>query len=759
MRVICLGGGPAGLYFAILFKKANPSFEISVLERNRPDDALGWGSVFSDASLANFLAADPESHAEILANFHHWDDIDIFFKGEKISSSGHGFSGIGRRKLQDILQKRAQALGVKLVFATAIRDPEAYADHDLIVAADGANSVTRQSHAEIFRPDVVVGKCRYIWLGSHRRLDAFTFAFEKTEWGWFTLHAYRFAADTSAFIVEAREETWAAAGLDQADLASSIAFCEKLFAKVLDGQRLFSNAAQLQSSVWQKFNRIQCRRWHHENIVLIGDAAHTAHFSIGSGTKLAMEDAISLAGCLARTPEVGLALALYQDEREAEALKLLSASRNRMEWFENVARYAHFEPLQFSYSLLTGSQRIGHENLRARDPAYVERIEHWLAAKSGLPGLLPKGALPPMFTPFSIRGLKLKNRVMVSPMAMYSCQDGLAGDFLLAHLGARALGGAALVMTEMTAVLPAGRITPGCAGLWNEVQEKAWERIVCFVHENSSAKIGLQLGHSGPKGSTRPGWEGTDEPLEEGNWPLLAASAIPYGPNNQVPEAMSRSDMTKVREAFVAAAKRGVAAGFDLLEFHCAHGYLMSSFICPLTNRREDEYGGGLPNRMRFPLEVFKAMRAACPDDLPIAVRISAHDWAPGGNTPDDAVIIAQLFKEAGADLIDVSSGQTTREARPLYGRMYQTPFSDRIRNEAGINTIAVGSIFEADQVNSIIMAGRADLCAIGRAHLADPAWTLHAAASQGFNDIDWPKQYLAAKKTRKNMQQTLSIT
>lgn len=742
MRIVCLGGGPAGLYFSILIKKANPLHEVTVIERNPAGDTFGWGIVFSDATLANFSAADTETHAEILANFHHWDDIDIFFRERKFTSRGHGFCGIGRRKLLGIFQRRAAALGVKLLFETEIRDPEAYADHDLIVAADGLNSPTRHKYAEVFKPNIDRRKCRYIWLGTRKKLDAFTFAFEETQWGWFTLHAYRFDQDTSTFIVEAREETWSAAGLPQADQTASIAFCEKLFAKYLDGQPLLANERHQRGSVWLKFNHILCERWHHGNIVLIGDAAHTAHFSIGSGTKLAMEDAIVLAACLKRESCVEKALASYQEEREPEVLKLQSAARNRMEWFENIARHARLEPLQFSYALLTGSQRIGHENLKARDAGYVDSVERWLAEKSGIGAQ----ALPPMFTPFRVRGLELKNRVVVSPMAMYSCQAGMPDDFLLVHLGARALGGAGLVMTEMVCVAPDGRITPGCAGLWNDSQMEAWRRIVDFVHHNSSAKIGLQLGHSGPKGSTQLGWEAVDEPLATGNWPLLAASAIAYGAENQVPSAMTRADMDELAGAFVAAARRGAAAGFDLLEFHCAHGYLMSSFICPLTNRREDAYGGTLENRLRYPVEVFAAMRAVWPEDQPISVRISAHDWAPGGNTPEDAVVIARLFRAAGADLIDVSSGQTTRQARPVYGRMYQTPFSDQIRNEVGISTIAVGNIFEADHVNSIIAAGRADLCAIARPHLADPAWALHAAAQQGFHEIDWPKQYLTGK-------------
>jgi anthraniloyl-CoA monooxygenase len=743
MRIACIGGGPAGLYLAILMKKADPSHDITVFERNRPDDTFGWGVVFSDATLGNFQAADPESYEEITRNFHHWDDCDIFFKGRKITSGGHGYCGIGRKKLLNILQARAAALGVRQVFETEVDDDAQFADADLIVAADGVHSKVRNKYAAHFQPDIDVRKCRYIWLGTHLKLNAFTFITEPSEWGWFQVHAYQFDRDTSTFIVECREETWKAAGLDKLDQAGSIAFCEKLFEKHLRGNKLMSNARHLRGSAWLNFNRVLCKKWHHRNIVLIGDAAHTAHFSIGSGTKLAMEDAIALSKTLTAHPgDVEHALALYQAEREIEALRLQSAARNRMEWFENVARYARFEPEQFAYTLLTGSQRISHENLRLRDRAYVESVETWFAQKCGLP---PR-PLPPMFTPFRVRKLTLKNRVVVSPMAMYSCRDGMPADFHLVHLGSRALGGAGLVMTEMTCVAPEARITPGCAGLWNDEQAQGWKRIVDFVHTHSDAAIGLQLGHAGPKGSTQLGWEEIDEPLPAGNWPLIAASALPYGPRNQVPRAMTRTDMDIVREQFVAAAKRGAAAGFDLLELHCAHGYLLSSFLCPLTNRRTDEYGGSLENRLRYPLEVFRAVRAVWPEDRPLTVRISAHDWAPGGNTPEDAVVMARAFQAAGADMIDVSSGQTTRDARPIYGRMYQTPFSDQIRNEIGIATIAVGNIFEADHVNSIIAAGRADLCAIARPHLADPAWTLHAAAQLGYGELPWPKQYLSGK-------------
>lgn len=760
MRIVCLGGGPAGLYFSILMKCANPDHDVSIYERNKPDDTFGWGVVFSDATLDNLARADAPSYAEIARNFHHWSDCAIHFKERRIISGGHGFCGIGRKKLRHILQARAAELGVSQIFEKNIDDDAAFAGADLIVAADGVHSQIREKYAAHFKPDIDVRKCRYIWFGSTLKLDAFTFISEETEWGWFQAHAYQFDANTSTFIVECREETWLAAGLDKLDPAASVAFCEKLFARHLQGSALLVNAGHQRGSAWLNFHRVFCEKWHHRNIVLIGDAAHTAHFTIGAGTKLAMEDAIALSRAInmdARR-DIPAALESYQAERSQEVLRLQSAARNRMEWFENVARYTHLAPEQFAYSLLTSSQRIGHENLRLRDSAYVDSVETWLARECGV-AKQPGQALPPMFTPFRIGGLTLKNRVVVSPMAMYSCAGGMPDDFHLVHLGSRALGGAGLVMTEMTAISPEGRITPGCAGLWNLPQMSAWQRIVDFAHQFSGAKIGLQIGHAGPKGSTQFGWEASNEPLAAGNWPLIAASALPYGPHNQQPRAMTRDHMDEVREEFVVAARRAALAGFDLLELHCAHGYLLSSFISPLTNRRGDDYGGSLENRLRYPLEICRAVRAEWPAQRPLSVRISAHDWAPGGNTPDDAVIMARMFQKAGADLIDVSSGQTTPAARPVYGRMYQTPFADRIRNEAGIATIAVGNIFDADHVNSIIAAGRADLCALARPHLADPAWTLHAAAQQGFHEIDWPRQYLSGKEQlERNLARTQQI-
>ncbi len=758
MRITCIGGGPAGLYFALLMKKQNPTHQVKVLERNRPDDTFGWGVVFSDQTLGNLEKADYPSYSRISQAFNHWDDIEVHFKGHTIRSSGHGFIGIGRQRLLNILQDRCRELGVHLVFQTDVTDDEAIArEHkaDLVIAADGINSRIRKKYEQTFEPDVDVRRCRFVWLGTNKRFDAFTFAFQETEWGWFQAHAYQFDADTSTFIVETPEEVWQKAGLEQMSQEEAIAFCERLFARYLDGHRLLSNAAHLRgSAIWIKFPRVVCKTWIHWNcldgreapVVLMGDAAHTAHFSIGSGTKLALEDAIELARAFARvgdTPEhLRRVLDEYQAVRSVEVLKIQNAARNSTEWFENVERYTGLEAPQFAYSLLTRSQRISHENLRLRDKTYLGNVEAWLAERSGLP---PK-PVPPMFTPFRLRDLSLKNRVVVSPMAMYSAEDGLVNDFHLVHLGARALGGAALVFSEMTCPSADARITPGCAGLYREEHLRAYRRIVDFVHHNSDAKIGLQLGHAGPKGSTQVGWEDENEPLPEGNWPLIAPSPIPYGPNNQTPREMTREDMERVKADFVRAAQWGAEAGFDWLELHCAHGYLLSAFICPLTNRRSDEYGGSLENRVRYPLEVFAALRAVWPQHLPMSVRISAHDWAPGGNTPDDAVRIARMFKEAGCDLIDVSSGQTTRQARPVYGRMYQTPFADRIRNEVKIATMAVGAIFEADHVNSIIAAGRADLCAIARPHLADPHWTLHQAARLGYREAGWPKQYFSGK-------------
>ena len=762
MNIVCIGGGPAGLYFALLMKKQQPAHRVVVVERNRPYDTFGWGVVFSDQTLGNLVASDEPTARAILQAFNHWDDIDVFYKGSRVTSGGHGFCGIGRKRLLNILQDRCAELDVELVFETVVEDDQAVAARygaDLVIAADGLNSRTRARYADTFRPTVETRRCRFVWLGTKKKFAAFTFIFKETPHGWFQAHVYQFDGDTSTFIVETPEDVWQRAGLADMTQEEGIAFCERLFADHLDGHPLLSNAAHLRgNAIWIAFPRIVCERWVHWNagdrpvpVVLMGDAAHTAHFSIGSGTKLALEDAIELARCCGEHEgDLAAALDAYQASRTTEVLKIQSAARNSMEWFENVARYGALDAEQFAYSMLTRSQRISHENLRLRDPGYVARFEDWFAARAceqaGVD--LPQGAhVPPMFTPLRVRGLLLKNRIVVSPMAQYSAVDGVPGDWHLVHLGARALGGAALVMAEMTCVSADARITPDCPGMYAPAHTAAWRRIVGFVHANSDAHIGLQLGHAGAKGSTRPMWDGIDQPLADGNWPLVAASEQQYLPGvSQTARAATGADLDRIEADFVRAARAALDAGFDWLELHCAHGYLLSSFISPLTNRRTDDYGGSLENRCRYPLRVFRAMRAAWPVDRPMSVRISAHDWVEGGITPADAVEIARLFKAAGADMIDCSSGQVSKLEQPTFGRMYQTPFADRVRNEAGIPTIAVGAIFEADHANSIIAAGRADLCAVGRPHLADPAWTLHEAARIGYRGLPWPKQYLAGK-------------
>ncbi|MES2948482.1 MAG: bifunctional salicylyl-CoA 5-hydroxylase/oxidoreductase [Pseudomonadota bacterium] len=760
MNIVCIGGGPAGLYFALLMKQANPSHDITVVERNKPYDTFGWGVVFSDATMDNMRVWDPTSAAEIEQAFNHWDDIELGFKGEVIRSGGHGFVGIGRKKLLNILQRRCEALDVKLVFEVDAESDAQYPDADLIIASDGINSRIRYQHEDIFKPDIVVRPNRFIWLGTHKLYDAFTFLFEKTEHGWFQAHIYKFDAETTTFIVECPEHVWQAHRLDLADQEESIAFCEKVFAKNLQGAKLMTNARHLRGSAWLNFQRVKCEQWSMFNgrshVVLMGDAVHTAHFAIGSGTKLAIEDAIELArqfrdqgnhGDLAE--HIPAVLARYQALRHVDVLRLQNAAWNAMEWFEACGdRYCdQLDGPQFMYSMLTRSQRISHENLRLRDAKWLGDFETWFAKRAGLQLAPGQAAPPPMFTPYTVRGLTLKNRVVVSPMAQYSAVDGVAGDYHLVHLGARAMGGAGMVFAEMTCVSAEGRITPGCPGLYAPEHTTAWKRIVDWVHTNSDCKFAMQIGHAGAKASTRLAWEGIDQPLPTGNWPIVSASAQQYLQGvSQTARAMTRADMDAVTAQFVASTLAAVEMGVDWLELHCAHGYLLSSFISPLTNHRDDAYGGSQENRLRYPLEVFAAVRAAWPADRPMSVRISAHDWVEGGITPDDAVEIAKAFKAAGADLIDCSSGQVSKKEKPVYGRMFQTPFADRIRQEAGIATIAVGAISEADHVNSIISAGRADLCAVARPHLANPAWTLTEAAKIGYTAVAWPKQYSSAK-------------
>jgi len=739
VQVAVIGGGPAGLYFSLLMKQARPASEVTVIERNRADDTFGWGVVFSNETLGHFKQADPESFRRITESFAYWDNIDTYFKGKVIRSGGHGFCGIARRRLLQILQERCQELGVALRFEHESADLREFAGADLIVAADGINSRIRGAHEDVFQPSIEPGKARFIWLGTTRHFEAFTFIIRDTEHGLFQVHAYPFDANTSTFIVETDPDTWRRAGLDTASVEDSVAYLERLFAPELQGHRLMTN-----KSAWINFRTIACKTWWHRNIVLIGDAAHTAHFSIGSGTKLAMEDSIALVAALQQnTDDIPAALAAYHEARWLDVAKLQRAARVSQAWFEDISRYKHMAPEQLVLSMMTRSKRVTHGNLRVRDAGYVAEVDRWFAGHSAAE------VGPPMFSGFTLRELRLQNRVVVSPMCQYSAQDGLVDDWHLVHLGALATGGAGLVMTEMTDVSPTGRITTGCAGLYRQEHAAAWRRIVDFVHANSGAKIGVQIAHAGRKGATVHRWDRSDVPLPPGEaWELLAPSPIAWAPGFQVPRAMNLEDMDRVCADFVRATELADEAGFDLLELHMAHGYLLSSFISPLTNLRADEFGGDLAGRMRFPLRVFRAVRAAWPQQRPMSVRISATDWAAGGLTGDDAVEIARMLKAEGCDLIDVSAGQTTPASRPVYGRMFQTHFSDQIRNELGIATIAVGNIQDWDQVNTIVASGRADLCALARPHLIDPHFTLRAALEQGYSGpgVTWPQQYLAAR-------------
>ncbi len=748
MRVACMGGGPAGLYFAISMKLRDPATQVDVFERNREGETFGWGVVFSDQTVDNLMANDPVSGEVIRREFAHWDDIEVWVEGTRTRSSGHGFIGIGRKRLLAILTERARALGVGLHFANEFGpDLADYTDYDLVIAADGVNSRFREAYAPHFGVDIQVRANKFTWLGTTKTFDAFTFAFEKLPEGWIWAHAYRFEDGLSTFIVECSEATWEALGFAAMDQDQVCRTCERIFARHLDGHALLSNAKHLVgSAAWLNFRRVLCERWAYDKLILLGDAAHTAHFSIGSGTKLALEDAIKLAEVLNRPGlSRGDALDEYQAERTVEVLKIQNSARNSTEWFETLDRYLKFEPLQFAYSLLTRSQRIGHENLRARDAKWLEDVERWFFTKST--GRQTNRAVPPMFTPFALRDMTLANRIVVSPMATYSATDGTPNDFHLTHYGARAMGGAGLVYAEMTCVSPNGRITPGCPGMYTPEHGAAWKRIVDFVHSNSASKMAIQLGHSGAKGSTQLGWQTMDAPLEHGNWELIAPSDVPWSANNTAPRPMTRADMDMVLGQFVTATHMAEEAGFDLLELHAAHGYLLSAFITPLQNKRIDEYGGSLQNRLRFPLEVFAAMRTTWPREKPMSVRISASDWMGElGIGPAEAVEIARAFTAAGADLIDVSAGQTWGEAKPVYGRMFQTPFADRIRNELSVNVMAVGNIYEADHVNSILAAGRADLVALARPHLVNPMWTLHQAAAYDYRDVFVPPPYVSGQ-------------
>ena len=750
MRIVSVGGGPAGLYLAILMKKANPSHEVTVIERNRADDTFGFGVVFSDATLGTFAAADRESHDAIRARFAHWDDIDIHYRGEVITSTGHGFAGMSRRALLDILTERARGLGVELRFQSEIGDAELERlsrENDLVVGADGVNSLVRKLLAPEIAPHVEPRPNRFVWLGTTFPFGAFTFYFKPSPAGLFRVHAYRYAPDQSTFIVECTEETFARTGLGETDEDATIAYCERLFADELAGHKLLKNRSH-----WRQFPTVRCDRWWRGNVALVGDAVHTAHFSIGSGTKLAMEGAVALAGALQSHATIAEALPAYEAAHRPAVEALQRAAQVSLQWFEETERYfGALHPLQFAFSLLTRSLRITHENLKERDPQLIARVDDWFAREaekqSGVT-IIGKTPPPPMFTPFRLRGLVLQNRVGVSPMCQYSAEDGMPSDWHLVHLGSRALGGAALVMAEMTDVDRDGRITPGCAGMYRPEHVPAWRRIVDFVHQFSPAKVGMQLAHAGRKAATDLPWKGGGPLPPAEAWPIVGPSPIAFAAGDQVPREMTAADMATVRDEFARSAKWAVEAGFDLVELHAAHGYLLGSFLSPLSNRRGDAYGGLVERRLRFPLEVVDAVRAVLPDSMPLSVRISASDWAPGGTTHDDVAAIARALHARGADIIDVSAGGTVPEGRPAGGRLYQTPFAERVRLDAPgkiIPTMTVGNISSWADINSVLAAGRADICLMARMHLYDPYFTRHAAYEQGF-PLPWPPQYDLAR-------------
>jgi anthraniloyl-CoA monooxygenase len=758
LDILIVGGGPSGLYLSTLLKKGRPEHRIRVLERNVPGDAYGFGVVFSDETLDNFRDADLPSFEALARSFRRWGDIKVHHpEGRTFVSGGHGFAAVGRRRLLEILTESAAGLGVRLEFSTEVHDLAALPPADLIVGADGANSMVRRILGAALEPSIDLRRNRYIWLGTPKVFDEFNFIFEDTSAGMVWAHVYPYSDEGSTFIVEMAPETWLALGFDKTEdevLAAgmrdefALTRCEELFEGHLDGRGLIGN-----NSKWLQFPTVSCARWHHRNIVLMGDAIHTAHFSVGSGTKLAMEDAITLSRVLLSDLALDHALEEYERLRRPEVQSLQRAARASLEWFEGAYRYRGSEPEQFVFSMLTRSQRVTYDNLRLRDPAYMAGVDTWYASSEHGSPVAVGSAVPPMFHPFQLRGLVLPNRIVVSPMDQYSAVDGMPNEWHLVHLGSRAVGGAGLVMTEMTCVSREGRISPGCTGIWTDEQAAFWAEVVDFVHGSTSARIGLQIGHSGRKGSTKLMWEGENEPLEEGNWEIVAPSAIPYSSDSQMPREVTRTVMDQIRDQHVAAAMRGDQAGFDLLELHFAHGYLMSSFLTPLANVRTDEYGGSLENRMRYPLEVFGAVREAWPPHKPISVRISATDWVPGGFDGDDAVAFARELKAMGCDIIDVSTGQTTAQARPDYGRLYQTPFSDRIRREAGIPTMTVGAVSSIDDVHNILVSGRADLCVLARPHLVDPYWTLNAAIDLGYADFDFPNQYLSGLNARRREQ------
>lgn len=746
MQIEIIGGGPGGLYFAILAKKARPDWQVTVHEQNREGDTFGFGVVFSDDTLDEFLSRDPESYAMIRDRFAYWDDIRIVRRGKEVRCGGNGFAGCARLALLEVLFARCRQLGIPLHFGEVIAPEDLdsrFPDADVIVASDGINSRIRTHFAEAFQPNVRLMANQFTWMGSTRPLTDFTYFFKETPQGIIVAHTYQYEPGRSTWIFETDPECWAAHGFAAKSEDEAARYLEALFAEELQGHGLITNR-----SLWRNFPRVECKVWSDGKIVLLGDAKATAHYSIGSGTKLAMECAIALADALlANALDVPAAFAAYEAGRRTPVEITQHNAAVSLAWFEHVRRSWDMPDMQFANVVMSRAKAITYDNLLLRDPEFVTAVDdefyETLLAETGFDGR--KSRPTPMFTPLKLRGVTLANRVVVSPMAQYRAVEGVMGDWHLMHYGARALGGAGMVYVEMTCPSPDARITLGCPGLWNDEQEAGLKRLVDFAHDNGGARIALQLGHAGRKGSTQLGWEKMDHPIEvvPDNWPLVSASPIPwFEGKSQVPAELDEAGMARIITDFVQATERAVRAGVDLLELHCAHGYLLASFLSPLTNRRIDNYGGTIENRLRFPLAVFSAMRAAWPAERPMSVRVSASDWAEGGITEADSFAIARAFADAGVDLIDVSSGQTVPYQAPIYGRMYQVPFAESVKNELGLKTMCVGAITEAGQVNTIIACRRADLVAIGRPHLTNPNWSLHAAAWYATRRIAVPPPY-----------------
>lgn len=717
MKILIIGGGPGGLYSGLLIKKAEPAWEITVLERNPPDATYGWGIIFSDRTLASFREADSKSYQDITDHFVIWETIRVHYRKEVVRCGGHVFAGISRQLLLNLLQRRCAEVGVQMRFGVEVSDLSEFAGFDLLIAADGASGIVRRTYAKVFQTKVAEGMSRFIWLGAGKAFDCFTYLFNENEQGLFQVHAYPFDGVRSTFIVECAEGVWRRAGLDQATELETIRYCEKVFADALGGRPLLPN-----NSKWLTFPTITNRTWHHRNIVLLGDTAHTAHFTIGSGTKMAMEDAIALAGALERDSDLETALKEYELERRPIVEALQKAAADSQSYFENVRRYLHLEPLPFSFYLLTRSGRISYDDLRRRDPHFAEAVDRWFVERTLEAPVCGARAVvgpPPMFTPIRLREMTLVNRVALACVSTASAEGGVPGDRHRAQFHQRMFG-AGLILTEPVAVSAEGRITPGCAGMYRPEHGAAWASIVNSIHSRCPAKLAMQLGHAGRRGSTRPRWEGLDRPLREGNWPLLSASPLLYAPWSQVPKEMDAADMEKVREDFVRAARMAAEAGFDLIQLHFAHGYLLASFLSPLTNMRSDRYGGSLENRMQFPMEIFDAVRQVWPRERPVAVAVSGSDWKKGGTGVEDAVAFVRKLQEHGCDLVTVLAGQTTMDAEPTYGPGFLAPLGDQVRNEAGVPVMIGGNIITADQINTLLAAGRADLCILDPPHLEE---------------------------------------